>query len=68
MLVLKCASPIVFSDCLNLIYTSFGYNLPFGQSFWKQYLDEDIHITKFLVDIKLASDLNAHVLTFICCN
>ena len=71
---LKCAPPIavdVFSDCINLIYTSSGYNLHFGWRFWKHYSDQDIHIAKFLVDVKLVPDLNAHVkneLTFICCN
>ena len=70
---LKSASPVlvdVFTDCIDLVYTSCGHNLHYGYRFWKNYTDQDILMAKFLFDVKLAPDLNSHLmddLLFICC-
>lgn len=70
---LRSASPVVmdvFTDCINLVYTSAGYNLHYGHKFWKQYTDQHLLTAKVIFDIQSAPKLNIDFLNelkSICC-
>ena len=60
----------VFRDSIYLVYTSTGHNYHYGHRRWKYYTEQDILSAKFVIDVKLALDLNSHLkddLLSICC-
>ena len=70
---LASTSPVVaevFRDSIYLVYTSTGHNYHYGHRRWKYYTEQDILSAKFVIDVKLAPDLNSHLeddLLSICC-
>ena len=52
----------VFSVSQYLSFTSCGYNALFGHRHNKVYTDQDMLCASFICDVKLAPELNSHLL------
>ena len=62
---LKCESQLVrevFAASSHLVYTALGYNSTFKSRHQKLYTEQDCLCASFIHDVRLAPDVNYHLL------
>ena len=62
---LKCQSQLVrevFTASSQLVYTTIGYNSAFKSRHLKLYTEQDCLCAAFIQDVRLAPDVNNHLL------